>query len=151
RLLALRDERSRQNAAMLWWGGALLVALIAIAISILLFRRHLPLQRLQSAWAALAAALRSTQVASDRDPAAQPTKAEPASPPPTVNAPRDTAGAIAALELALAYIEEVRDADRPALDDVLGRKHLLNTLALAAKQLELARKLDPDAILEATT
>jgi tetratricopeptide (TPR) repeat protein len=64
---------------------------------------------------------------------------------------RDTPGAIAAMELALAYIEEVRDADRPLLDDMAERKQQLNTLALAAKQLDLANRLDPDAILEGST
>lgn len=53
-----------------------------------------------------------------------------------------------ALELALAYIVEVRDAATPAYDDSVARKHQLNTLSLAAKQLGLARKLDPDAVLE---
>jgi tetratricopeptide (TPR) repeat protein len=66
-------------------------------------------------------------------------------PPPPV---RDTPGAIAALELAYAYIEEIRDADAPALDDEDTRKRHLNTLALASKQLDAAEKCDPDAILE---
>lgn len=69
----------------------------------------------------------------------------PESSPPQM---RDTPGAIAALELARAYLEEVRDADRPAFDDTDTRKHHLNTLALAAKQLDAAQKLDPDAMLE---
>jgi tetratricopeptide (TPR) repeat protein len=68
------------------------------------------------------------------------------SPPPSVV--RDTPGALAALELAYAYIEEIRDANAPALDDEDTRKRHLNTLALAAKQLDAAQKLDPDAILE---
>ena len=61
---------------------------------------------------------------------------------------RDTPGAIAALELAHAYIEEVREADTPGLEDNDVRKHHLNTLALASKQLDAAQRLDPDAILE---
>jgi hypothetical protein len=61
---------------------------------------------------------------------------------------RDTPGAITALELAHAYIEEVREADTPGLEDHDLRKHHLNTLALASKQLDAAHKLDPDAILE---
>ena len=61
---------------------------------------------------------------------------------------RDTPGAIAALELAHAYIEEVREADTPGLEDDDVRKHHLNTLALASRQLDAAQKLDPDAILE---
>ena len=61
---------------------------------------------------------------------------------------RDTLGAIAALELAMAYLTEVREADRPAFDDELTRKQHLNTLSLAAKQLEKAESLDPDAVYE---
>jgi tetratricopeptide (TPR) repeat protein len=61
---------------------------------------------------------------------------------------RDTPGAIAALELARAYIEEVREADTPGLEDHDLRKHHLNTLALASKQIDAAQKLDPDATLE---
>ena len=55
---------------------------------------------------------------------------------------------IAALELALAYVDEVREVDRPAPEDSAGRKHQLNTLSLAAKQLDLAARLDADATLE---
>jgi tetratricopeptide (TPR) repeat protein len=65
--------------------------------------------------------------------------------PPAV---RDTPGAIAALELAYAYIEEVREAETPGLEDHDLRKHHLNTLALASKQLDAAETIDPDAILE---
>jgi len=36
----------------------------------------------------------------------------------------------------------------PALEDHDTRKHLLNTLALASKQLDAAQQLDPDAILD---
>jgi tetratricopeptide (TPR) repeat protein len=61
---------------------------------------------------------------------------------------RDTPGAIAAMELAMAYIEEVRAADSPGVDDEDMRKAQLNTLSLATKQIERAEKLDPDAILE---
>ncbi len=63
-------------------------------------------------------------------------------------APRDTIGAIAALELAHAYLDEVRVADTPAFDDKDGRKHQLNSLSLAARQLDAAGRLDPDAVLE---
>lgn len=66
----------------------------------------------------------------------------------TTPAVRDTPSAIAALELAHAYIEEVREADAPDLEDQDMRKHHLNTLALAAKQLDAAQTLDPDASLE---
>lgn len=145
----LREEQSRQHTAMLLWGGALLLTVVAVAILLFVFRRYLPLERLRSAWPAALAVLRRKPASSDRkdNPAVE------APPPPRAadDKPRDTPGAIAALELALAYIEEVRDADRPRLDDVAERKHQLNTLALAAKQLDLARGLDPDAILEATT
>lgn len=78
-------------------------------------------------------------------PAALTTKSEAPSAAPVV---RDTPGAIAALELAYAYIEEVRGAETPGLEDHDVRKYHLNTLALASKQLDAAQKLDPDAILE---
>ena len=48
----------------------------------------------------------------------------------------------------MAYLTEVREADRPAFDDELTRKQHLNTLSLAAKQLEKAESLDPDAVYE---
>ena len=67
-------------------------------------------------------------------------------PPPPIE--RDTPGAIAAMELAWAYLEEVRQADTPAFDDTDLRKEQLNTLALATRQLELATKLDADAVLD---
>lgn len=147
----LREEQSRQQAALLLWGGALLLTVGAVAVSFFLFRRYLPLDRLKSAWVAVGAVLRRQQASSDPkdNPAADASTAEAAPPRPVADKPRDTPGAIAALELALAYIEEVRDADRPRLDDVAERKQQLNTIALAAKQLDLARRLDPDAILEA--
>jgi hypothetical protein len=62
--------------------------------------------------------------------------------------PRDTVGAMAAMELAYAFIEEVRAAETPGLEDKEARKQLLNTLSLASRQLDAAEKLDPDAILE---
>lgn len=82
-----------------------------------------------------------TVSASDPEPTA---KASPPAPEPAV---RDSAGAIAAMELAHAYLQEVNAADTPAWDDKAGRKEQLNTLSLATKQLELARKLDADAVL----
>lgn len=72
-----------------------------------------------------------------------------AMPPPIPTNLRDTPAAFAAMELALGYLEEVRAAERPAVDDEIGRKHQLNTLSLASKQLEKAEKLDPDAVLKA--
>jgi len=61
---------------------------------------------------------------------------------------RDTTGAIAALELAQAYLEEVRDAEVPGYAEATLRKLHLNTLALATGQLERGKDLDPDAFLE---
>ena len=87
------------------------------------------------------------------DPLLAPTPAgSPADPAPkrTVKH-RDTPGALAAMELAMAYLAEVRAAERPAFDDKITRKAHLNTLSLAVKQLECAAKLDPDAVLESTT
>lgn len=155
RLRAQRDEQDRRTPAMLKW-GALLLAATALVIAGIFLPRYLPRERLMSAWSAAAAVFRRKKVLgqpSTESPAEVPAS-EPVPPPPPdskVDKPRDTAGALAALELAFAYIEEVRDADRPRLEDVAERKHQLNTLALAAKQLDLAGKLDPDAILEGTT
>jgi hypothetical protein len=67
---------------------------------------------------------------------------------PAAPATHDTPGAIAAHEHAHAYIEEVRETDTPRLEDHELRRHSLNALALASKQLDAAQKLDPDAILE---
>jgi tetratricopeptide (TPR) repeat protein len=69
-------------------------------------------------------------------------------PHPPSPAARDAPGAIEALELAYAHVEGVREADTPTLEDHEVRKHHLNMLTLASKQLDAARKLDPDAILE---
>jgi hypothetical protein len=155
-LLALRMEQARFSvSALLWpWGALLLVALFALASVIVLSRRFLPMDRLKALWAGMTAYVRRSEPSQPRG-AAAPEPPTPPSPPPLPaaksDAPRDTAGAIAALELALAYIEEVRDADRPRLDDMAERKQQLNTLALAAKQLDLANRLDPDAILEGST
>lgn len=74
--------------------------------------------------------------------------APPSQPPPEPPRERDTPAAIAALELAHAYIEEVREAERPGVEDKDMRKDQLNTLSLAAKQLDLAEQNDPDAVLE---
>jgi len=64
--------------------------------------------------------------------------------PPTK---RDTPTAVAALELAKAYLEEVQEASRPGFEDTATRRRHLSTLALAAKQLTIAEKNDPDAEL----
>jgi hypothetical protein len=66
----------------------------------------------------------------------------------TATPSRDTTGAIAALELAQAYLEEVRDAEVPGYAEATLRKLHLNTLALATRQLERGKELDPDAFLE---
>jgi len=68
--------------------------------------------------------------------------------PPTLVMVRDTPAALSALELAYAYIQELQEADRPDLENQQTRKEQLNTLALAARQLDVAEKSDPDAILE---
>jgi hypothetical protein len=73
---------------------------------------------------------------------------EPALPAVIPVAQRDTPAALAAMELAYAYIDEVRVGDIPAFDDQATRKQHLNTLSLASKQLDAAQKFDPDAILE---
>ena len=52
------------------------------------------------------------------------------------------------MELAFAYLEEVRVADVPDADDKVGREDQLNTLALATRQLRRAESFDPDAILD---
>jgi hypothetical protein len=67
---------------------------------------------------------------------------------PAEHRSRDTVGAIAAMELAYAFIEEIRAADMPGVEDKEARRHHLNTLALASRQLDAAAKLDPDAVLE---
>lgn len=52
------------------------------------------------------------------------------------------------MQLAFAYLEEVRQAPSPDFEDTAGRKQQLNTLSLAAKRLEAATAHDPDAVLE---
>jgi cytochrome c-type biogenesis protein CcmH/NrfG len=66
----------------------------------------------------------------------------------TINLPRDTAAAVAALELAHAYIEEMREAEVPEREDAVMRRLHLNTLVLASKQLDVAQRLDSEAVLE---
>ena len=68
---------------------------------------------------------------------------------PVVIAPRDTPGALSAMELALAYISEVKELGMPDYEDKADIKQRLNTLSLAAKQLTRAESCDPDAVLEA--
>ncbi len=62
--------------------------------------------------------------------------------------PRDTPRALAAMELALAYLDEVRTAASPAVEDTATRRRHLNTLALATKKINSAERADPDAMLE---
>ena len=64
------------------------------------------------------------------------------------SASRDTPAAIEALELAHAYVDEVREADTPTLEDHELRNHHLDLLALASRQLDAAQRLDPNAVLE---
>ena len=61
---------------------------------------------------------------------------------------RDTPAAIIALQLANAYIDEVRKTPTPQPDDKAGLREALSTLALATKQLAVAEQKDPDAIAE---
>ncbi|MEM8971716.1 MAG: hypothetical protein AAGD43_06630 [Pseudomonadota bacterium] len=106
--------------------------------------------RLRQLFSELVAKLRERLTPNEASVQTEPSEDEPVASPETEVeplTPRDTPGAIAALELANAYIEEVRETNRPAFDDKPGRRAQLNTLSLAAKQLELAESLDPDAEL----
>lgn len=82
-------------------------------------------------------------------PTASEPAAAPAPPPPALVpvAARDTPAALAAMELALAYIEEVREEHRSNPDEEQRKSHL-NALALATRKLDAARRADPDAMLE---
>lgn len=153
-LKGLRDEREREKMAADAAAGSLMIGAVTIALlaglGLLGFASR---RRLQAAWTAIATkAGGQAPDHSHRDPptlnAAQSDKQTEPEQPPLATTSRDTAGAIAAMELALAYIQEVQDAATPNLEDKAERKQLLNTLALAAKQLDLAQRLDPDAILE---
>ena len=150
-----QDQQNGASSLTSLFGFA--IAAIALSLGVFgggaLLRSKGLLDRLPFAWAALVAAVRPKEAPQAESaepeldaPAAEaaPSLEQPAAP----EKPRDTAGAIAALELALAYIEEVREADTPGPDNKDTRKQHLNTLSLATKQLELAQKLDPDAILE---
>jgi tetratricopeptide (TPR) repeat protein len=150
-----------------WTALAVLAAIAGVTVAMLLifvaearaacvqFKAALQRARvLQAIWPTPAAAL----VSSSTRPAPPSSKANC---PPTVRLPvprarkqrststsRDTTGAIAALELAQAYLEEVRDAEVPDYADATLRKLHLNTLALATGQLERGMEMDPDAFLE---
>lgn len=67
--------------------------------------------------------------------------------PPLELAPIDTPAALRALKLAAAYLEEI-DKDLDYADEQQA-KSARTTLALAAKQLDLAHAADPNAALEA--
>lgn len=86
---------------------------------------------------------------SESDPS-KPEQDEEPDPPRPLPVPivRDTPNALIAMELALAFVDEVKHAATPAVDDKDGRKEHLNSLALASHQLDLAERLDPEAILE---
>ncbi len=71
-------------------------------------------------------------------------------PPSTPPRLRDTPAALEDMQLAFAYLEEVRAAPSPGLEDTAERKELLNTLSLATKRLEAATAHDPDAMFETT-
>ncbi len=108
------------------------------------------LARTSDVYRRLSRRLRRTWVrhlAARRTPAAAPAPAKPAG-LPAIIPQRDTPAALAAMELANAYIDEVREAGLPDLDDEATRKQHLNTLSLASKQLDAAQRVDPDAILE---
>ena len=64
RALALRIEQERHNAAMVLWGGVLIL-LASAGFVLFLLRSRLPLQQLNSAWVAAIAAFR-TQTKSSR-------------------------------------------------------------------------------------
>lgn len=160
-LVALQQEQDRSRPWALLWTSAPILGLGLAALLILIGLKRgalvLPAQRLRESALRMVASLRRSapataapgSAAPDPGSVPEPDKA-PAQPPPipAPRAPRDTAGAIAALELAVAYIDEVRAATTPAPDDAEARRHQLNTLSLAAKQLDLAQQLDPDAVLE---
>jgi tetratricopeptide (TPR) repeat protein len=61
---------------------------------------------------------------------------------------RDARDAIDALERAHSCVEEVREADTPGPEDHKVRRYHLDLLARASRELEVAQKLDPDAVLE---
>ena len=61
---------------------------------------------------------------------------------------RDTPAAIIALQIAHSYIDEVETQPSLNPEDVQQTRELLNTLALATKQLTIAEAKDPDAVLE---
>lgn len=70
----------------------------------------------------------------------------PRSPAPLPTAPvavRDTPGALNAMRLAVAYIEELENAGTPDPENKADRQSRLNTLSLATKQLNAAERLDP--------
>lgn len=156
-LQALLDEREREKAAASMGSGTLVagpVALVLLAMAgVLGFVFRVQLRAASNAAVAKAReVIASLTQASQQAPDATQSEKQPEPEKSTVaTTPRDTPGAIAAMELALAYIQEVQGAERPGLEDKVERKHQLNTLALAAKQLDLAHRLDADAILEGQT
>jgi hypothetical protein len=95
--------------------------------------------------AVLALALALAAMAWRRRHPSSSARPQAAAPP---SAARDTPAAIEALELAHAYVDEVREADTPALEDHELRNHHLDLLALASKQFDAAQKRDPNAVLE---
>jgi hypothetical protein len=167
------EEQEHRRASTIWWALAsvLVIGAIAISLSLIYFFRdalsksalHFRdlFQRFKLAILSASSSASPVPSQTPQDAASTPLAPEPqasAGPqfgrtpnaplPPPEYRPRDTVGAIAAMELAHAYIEEVRDADMPGLEDTDARRHNLNTLSLASRQLDAAERLDPDGILE---
>lgn len=65
--------------------------------------------------------------------------------------PRDTETAVDAMQLALAYIAEFTDDLGNALDDPAYAARVLNTLSLISRQIEIADRADPTAIVTIET
>lgn len=153
-LQALLEERERQQTAASMGSGTLLtIALALVLLAIVGLLAFVFRLRLQTAWGVGVAKAREmvtslAQVYQQAADTSEPDKQSEPEKTPVATAPRDTPGAIAAMELALAYIQEVQEANRPDLEDKDERKQQLNTLALAAKQLDLAQRLDADAVLQ---
>ncbi len=160
-----------------WLIPMLVLGLVTTAV-IVVWKRRIGFAGAAALWTAirtfLVAALASRQRAEPSQPAAEPppqaatgavAPSSPTPPPPAPTPavttvapsqpqqpakPRDTPAALAAMELAFAYLEEVQRAPKPGLEDTVLRKELLNSLSLATRQLEAASTHDPDAILETT-
>ncbi|MEZ5844822.1 MAG: type IV secretion system DNA-binding domain-containing protein [Hyphomicrobiaceae bacterium] len=138
-----------------------LAAMLALALLFILIRgRRVPVAATTAPDATTGVAQRTAAAPSVtaspepepiKSPVPQPAAAAaaPCSPPRSAPAvTRDTPAAIASLELAHAYLDEVHGSDVPDAEDEIGRRQRLNTLALAVRKLEAAERADPDAVLE---